>query len=103
MQYCSSVYMSFKGLVFYQKADLLDWGDQDSVYQWASWTCRVATEPGKPGKMSTFKIVKTWKSQGKNVGKAYKSGKSQGIVFGLEFVIITLLSCLLLLAVALKS
>ena len=40
---------------------------------------------------------------GENVGKAYKSGKSMGIIFRLEFAIITLLSCLLLLAIALKS
>ena len=40
---------------------------------------------------------------GDNVGKACKSGKSMGIIFGLEFAIIALLSCLLLLAIALKS
>ena len=45
-------------------------------------------------------IDENLEKSGGNVGKAYKSGKGQGCIFELEFVIITFLSCLLLLAIA---
>ena len=48
------------------------------------------------------KVNDNLENSGKNVGKAYKSGESQGVIFGLEFVIITLLLCLLLLTIALR-
>ena len=55
------------------------------------------------GKCPLFKKVsENLEKPRENVGKAYKSGNSQGIIFGLEFVVITLLLCLLLLAIALK-